>query len=300
MSFLLNWLESLSKEINVTKKCSREILHQATCLTCIDKCKQKAITIKSNAITIDSQNCTLCGVCVAACPLCALEGMGPQRTFVKEGLLYDESSPPSIKELLIYKKRGVQSIFVKDNSLSESLFQLIEETNDILQRLEEKPITVHQSLQEEKISRRFFFTTIQLEGKQLAKGLVPASWKLNSDAWDVRDYYPDFEFYSVDLDQSRCLLCQACFSICPEKVFGLNEAVLEITGNNCVNCRLCVDVCPEHAIEITPNIKKKKSSFLDYYSHVCQNCGQNFYSFQTNVERCYICKDRDRDWLSPY
>jgi ferredoxin len=61
--------------------------------------------LMGDLLSIDSNKCTMCGECVIECPLSAIRGIANNRLFDKGSLVYDGSFTPSVKELLIYKKK---------------------------------------------------------------------------------------------------------------------------------------------------------------------------------------------------
>lgn len=298
MSILVNWLESLHEEMNVSTKCSRQRNRKSTCNYCVQSCEHNAIEI-NGVVLIDTQKCTLCGECMIACPLSAIEGIASNRHFEKGSLVFDESYTPSVKELLIYKKRGMTSIQI-NHQVNNEWATVVANTNIQLQLLDESPISFEKKVTEVVLSRRAFFGSFQKEGKQLAKSMAPASWKIEQDDWKLTKYYPDFQFYSVKIDQVKCSLCQACFSLCPENVLHIEDNKFVVEYEKCVNCTSCTDVCSENAIEIIPDVKRKIEQFAPVHSKTCQDCGHSFYTFIQESEKCHVCKVRDSEWLSPY
>ena len=58
--------------------------------------------------------------------------------------------------------------------------------------------------------------------------------------------------HGVSLDESECVDCGACISICPREVFSFDpEWKLSLDEKRCVLCGKCVDACPSHALTIT-------------------------------------------------
>ncbi|WP_066147861.1 4Fe-4S dicluster domain-containing protein [Neobacillus novalis] len=300
MSLILNWLESLHADVKITEKCSRQRNYRSTCTVCAQACKLEAISFIERTLVIDSQRCNSCGDCIIACPLSAMKGLAVTREFVHTSLIYSEAYTPTEKELLIYKKRGLNAIQITDIPLNEQWVLALNETNRILKLLGEKPIEVVQNSKEEKLSRRALFSSLQKEGEQLARSMAPVSWKMEEDEWNLTKYYQDFQFYFVEMDQHKCTLCQACFSFCPQKVFRLEDSVLQIHHVKCVNCTACTDICPEEAIRIRPEIKGKSVTVESFFTKKCRDCGQIFSSFKKGKEKCHICVNRDPEWLSPY
>jgi Fe-S-cluster-containing hydrogenase component 2 len=300
MSILVNWLESLHEEINISTKCSRVRNRKSTCSFCLEKCEQEAFELKDNLLIIDTTKCSMCGECIIACPMSAIEGIAFNRIFDKGSLVYDPSYTPAIKELLIYKKRGMTSIQVTHQTMNIAWETVVGDTNEQLRLLDESPIIVVEKVMDEVLSRRAFFGSFRKEGKQLAKSMAPAAWKIEKDDWKLSKYYPDSQFFSVKLDKDKCTLCQACFSLCPEEVFHLKESNLQIVNQKCVNCSSCSDVCPENAIEIELEIKSKCELVEILHKKDCLNCGHTFYSYYSETEKCHVCVNRNPEWLSPY
>jgi Fe-S-cluster-containing hydrogenase component 2 len=300
MSILVNWLESLHEEMKISAACSREHNRKSSCSYCIDKCQHKAIEIKGNLLTINTSQCTLCGECVIACPLSAIDGAVSNRIFEKGSLVFDESYSPSEKELLIYKKRGMTSIQAVDVKLNQDWMTALTEANQKLQLLDESPIVVDQKIEGQSLSRRALFGSFRKEGKKLAISMAPASWRMEKDDWKLTKYYPDYQFYLVQINKEKCTLCQACFSLCAESVFAIKDGKLQVVNEKCVNCTSCTDICPENAIEIVSKIKRKSEQLESIYTKDCPDCGKPYYSFYMETEKCHVCVNRDPDWLSPY
>jgi ferredoxin len=300
MSLIVNWLESLHEQMKISSICSRGRNRKSTCTHCMDQCSKQAITITDHLPTIDADLCSMCGDCMIVCPLSAIEGLAVNRKFERTSLVFDDTYTPTTKELLIYAKRGLQSIQFDQLALNQEWTNALNEANTILSILNQYPIAVVRKIPNDKLSRRAFFQSFQKEGRQLAKNMAPAAWKIETDGWKLSKYYPEYQFFSVDIDQSKCTLCRACFSVCTEKVFVYEGGLLQIQNDKCVNCTACTDVCSHDAIQVISDIKSKCERAEPYLTKQCKDCGQKFYTFHSKTETCHICVDRDSDWLRPY
>ncbi|MEH7500427.1 4Fe-4S dicluster domain-containing protein [Neobacillus drentensis] len=300
MSLLLKWLESMHEDLRITNNCSRKRNIRSTCSLCFESCNSSALAINPHSIEIDPERCTSCGECLINCPLSAIEGIAVTREFEKNSLLYKDDFIPTEKELMIYKKRGLNSITFNSAPLNQAWKIVLDETNRMLSQVDQSPIEVVQSEFDEKLSRRTLFTSLQSGGKKLAKSMAPASWKMEANEWNLANYFPEYQFYTVEMDKNKCTLCKACFTFCLQEVFHIKEIFLHIESEKCVNCTDCTDICPEDAIQIKTKIKKKSDLNEPIHTMKCQDCGRFFHSFQAERNKCPICINRAPDWLSPY
>lgn len=298
MSILGNWLESLSFEINITNKCLRHKNARSTCPQCLEHCKQGAISIQEQVPFLNKEKCLSCGDCIISCPISAIEGIPANRSFTNNSLIYNDSFTPTIKELLIYKKRGITSIQTSSSLMHDEWELVIEETNKVLKKLDETPIAVIKN-ENSVFSRRSFFSSFQKQGMKLVKELSPAAWKVTDTDWILTKYYLDYQFYDVILNNENCMFCRACMSVCPSGVFDINQQELVIDHGKCVNCGLCIDVCHVDGLTVIPNVREKNVTKIQLLEKKCKDCGQIFTTFHQEHDTCFICTDRDPSWLKP-
>ncbi len=56
---------------------------------------------------------------------------------------------------------------------------------------------------------------------------------------------------AVVKDESKCIHCGACISICPTEVFRFdNEMRVIAEAERCVHCGACIRVCPTNALSL--------------------------------------------------
>jgi len=57
--------------------------------------------------------------------------------------------------------------------------------------------------------------------------------------------------HGVSLNESECVDCGACISICPREVFSFDrEFRLQLVEERCILCGKCVEACPHHALTL--------------------------------------------------
>jgi NAD-dependent dihydropyrimidine dehydrogenase PreA subunit len=57
--------------------------------------------------------------------------------------------------------------------------------------------------------------------------------------------------HGVSLNESECIDCGACISICPREVFSFDrEFRLQLVEDRCILCGKCVEACPHHALTL--------------------------------------------------
>ena len=57
--------------------------------------------------------------------------------------------------------------------------------------------------------------------------------------------------HGINLNESECVDCGACISVCPREVFSFDkEYALQVDETRCILCGRCVDACPHRALDL--------------------------------------------------
>ncbi len=51
----------------------------------------------------------------------------------------------------------------------------------------------------------------------------------------------------VTINESECVGCGACVSVCPESALSCDD-ICVVDASKCVDCGACIDECPSNAI----------------------------------------------------
>lgn len=300
MGIFSKWVESLDYEYEILPSCSRHKSPRSTCTNCVDACELKAIDWKKGLPVINHNKCNECGNCIASCSVQAVAGIFPKRKFLQNKLVADNKAVPSVKELLVYAKKGIKGI-VADNELSETWKQTLEETNEILSILNESRLSFFNNQLEpinETYTRRELFFSWKNETHILMKEMAPAKWRFNQKDLELSQYYPHHQFAEIQLDAHKCTLCKACQFLCEKKCLTISETGFEIAPQACSNCRLCEDICPEKAITVIEKVSPLQEIKYDFHTNQCSTCGQTFETLQENKQACVPCEKKSRFILS--
>jgi ferredoxin len=58
----------------------------------------------------------------------------------------------------------------------------------------------------------------------------------------------------IEWNEDECVECSACMSVCPTRVFSLDEDYnLKVDQAKCIQCGTCVEMCPHRALTLLNN-----------------------------------------------
>ncbi|TRM10919.1 4Fe-4S dicluster domain-containing protein [Lentibacillus cibarius] len=297
MGILGYWLESLDYDYKVLSHCSRYQSPRSSCMECVASCPKDAIYIKDGQPTIDSKNCIQCGDCVASCPVQAVEGFLPKRSIINNQYIMDQDKVPTLKELLVYYKKGITTIICEESEISPEWEETIRNVNEVLTKLGEQPFKVSYQQKapdnnDDIMTRRELFFTWEKDLKQIAKNMAPAKWRFNHESLDLPKYYPDYQFVEITLDTQKCTLCKACQKLCKRNCLQIDETGFSLLAQNCSNCSLCQDICPEGAISLKEMITPVSVVKHEMYKKVCTACDQVYETLNKEQELCVACEKK--------
>ncbi|MDQ0155416.1 4Fe-4S dicluster domain-containing protein [Robertmurraya andreesenii] len=291
MGIFSKWIESLDYEYCILTSCSRHKSPRSTCTSCLDICPTEAITLKNGIPVIHQKKCMECGKCISACPVQAVAGIFPKREFIQQHLVVDKDRIPSVKEMLVYARKGVKGIISEEN-VGEAWSETIEKTNELLKKLDMAPLSIQYKKierKEETYTRRELFFSWKEETQSLMKEMAPAKWRFNHKDLDLSKYYQDYQFADIYLDTEKCTLCKACQKLCDKNCIQITNSHVIISAQACSACRLCEDICPEKAISVSETVRQYEERKFDIQMKTCQTCGQSFEALSDSVEECVRC-----------
>lgn len=293
MVLINRWLESLDEEIRINKSCVRDISPFSACVICIENCPENALETRNSKINLNS-NCNSCGICIPFCPVNAIEGIAEKRKVVGDTLLFGDNTKMSFKELLYYYYNGIRNIGIIDKELNLSWKNALEEVNEALTEMGKQMIEIIKDInyaepKEKEISRRELFSFLKKESVSFITKFTPATWRFNHKNYSLEEMYPEWQFYSIEINKNTCNLCQACFRLCPTNVFAVENGQITINAKYCVDCKLCEDVCREKAIKVNYKIIRSESNINTIYQKNCIKCESDFLSWKEEDDICFVC-----------
>lgn len=294
MSLLTRWLESLAESIEVNKSCLREVSPFSKCTKCIDECSEEAFSLKNGKIVFDEDKCNSCGRCMTVCPVHAIEGNVPKREVIGDTMIYQGGFAPTVTEWLYYYHKGVTKITETKQHLDDRWKQSLDDANHYLQTMQLEPFTITDTIpqkEQKELTRRELFSFLAQESKTVAmSSLTPAKWRFNHTAFSLNRAFPEWNFFSVEIDEAKCNLCEVCFKLCPAKVFALEGNTLKMDLSKCNGCSLCQDVCQEHALTVKEQVQSKQIEEHPLHELTCTSCHKPFLTWNEEQEKCYVCE----------
>ena len=186
---------------------------------------------------------------------------------------------------------------IKTNEILSKLNKpLMSIENEDLESIINSVRDIRRSRSHTEVDRRGFF-------KQLAKEFYSKAYEIAPPAsreqfWDstvdiLKEWQEDkvdkLSVFDVIVDNKKCIQCNACIKLCPQKVWEIKEDCIEQRLDLCNGCQLCKDICPSKAIEIREDIQLISRQTFKKAIKSCIKCGKEYAGYKEEIDTCPSC-----------
>ena len=222
----------------------------------------------------------------------------------------------SSKILLNLYIRGIRKIQInidkcEDCSYSHNIEEELAFANEILKKLN-KPLMkieemeldmIYEGLKkseeiksEQTVDRRNFFKQLAKEIFSVGYEIAPPTMK--EDGWKgliqiiktlETEETKGVSLYNVHIDNEKCIECNACIKLCPEKIWNKIDDGLQTEAYNCTGCGLCKDICPTKAIHIEKDVRITGLKVEENKIKTCNTCEKEFSTYLEEKHTCSKC-----------
>ena len=299
------------------------------CSRCAEVCPHSAISFKENRPQVDTQKCTVCGLCFSECPVNVFEIEVDLTEFYKDktplrvGCFLSENQPdvkvPCLgmlnEELLASLALHAGEVYLDTSACH--LCPQGEIYNRIKEYIERANLLLHYHRARSEVKEGYppegdddFLKELLGEEKDLKKPTV--SKKINVPLWrqlffekvkllkaEELCHQPVKEerlrFARPLVNPQRCQSSGVCSFWCPTHALSSDGGVLYFTQILCTDCGLCQEVCPNGAITLEKgfiprnNVMAGKFPIVKGSKRVCKNCGREF-TATSDQELCLYCR----------
>lgn len=272
-------------------KCLNRRIRKVECQKCETACPNKSIRVNLSNRNVPVSlidNCTGCGLCVAACPAKAIAVLHkPPKLVLKNGaveLMCNKQQLDSSIECLgmldayalVYFGIKIDQVTVRLDSnrckacspgVAEGVKETVEKANTVLRKLGRSEIQlVLRRGKEEKINRRELFAFCFSKARETLLDILPLSLNQENSYREllVKSIPPAAQQAKLDMSplfwgsvvNEQCDLCGICVRSCQQS--ALTIAVNKQTGyrellhnqSKCIGCMACTLLCPQSALQI--------------------------------------------------
>lgn len=256
------------------------------CNECLKACKDNAIEIKNNLLSINTNNCIACGSCVSAClsgtiirKNLSLEVIINSLNIIKNNniLLISKAAFEAFKELQIPLKRTsililetlnfdyasylaiLQTIgkpFIMIDFYNDFARENIDFINEISIKILHKKGILTPKIEEVEIIS--MLEEIESSGTNFSYFYDDEANSRQNFVQRLQFLIKDNDFGKINsknfanlkVDENKCTLCMSCATVCKHAAFFGDESQksLRLNTSLCTNCDLCLKVCPEQCI----------------------------------------------------
>lgn len=309
----------------VAERCVHALSPIASCQRCVDACPTNAWVLNDESLSLREDLCDGCGLCAAACPEEAIEGVRPQvlHAIGKPDLALaaceraDVGTGPGVLRCLhalelgdlarLYNT-GVRRLVLSrgdcetcPRSHKDALSQALTQLNNLLADRALVPLIATElpaaewraeAIFARQPNRRALFSTFRklaVSATVVEDNANPAV-AMQLPEWKSSRLVP----VSPIIDGARCEACDACGRICPHQVITLVSATAdgpayEINARRCTGCGLCVDTCEVDAITLR-EWHRNTITRLSLDELRCDACGNPYHGLRKSSGPRNLCR----------
>jgi len=262
------------------------------CRKCVEVCPANALEISGGPVRVSDTNCTVCGMCAAACPVGAIQmpelsdaaffglldaidaSEAPKKTLV----LTCNDSPVERQPWMVVEKLSnigmVGSRFLAAAAASSlgGVALICPDGECVGEERVKLAADAFKCALPADSPEPFIFFVGGADGigklanlHQSSKSRIPRGPR-SGDKW--KDYVADLtSVFPVDAPASglglmgmavsdSCTLCGACAKACPHGSLKADDRHLLFNASTCTGCGGCVTACPEHSITLSGALGK--------------------------------------------
>ncbi len=168
--------------------------------------------------------------------------------------------------------------------------------NKTVEELDEKLDTMKEKEAREEIDRRSFFKELFKETFSKAYQVAPPLakdqfWENEIDIlrkWET-DQGESLSLYKVIRDENKCIECQSCVRLCPQKVWKIDGKDRITDLRLCHGCKLCEDICPSKAIKVIEELGLGSEFIERKDKKFCDKCSREFETYKQSSIVCPSC-----------
>lgn len=200
------------------------------------------------------------------------------------------------------------------NSKSNIHKELVE-ANEVLSKLGKQPMSIinrdiesikddiqqiEVSKSKAQVDRRGFFSQLAKDFYSKTYEITPPSsrdqsWYSTSEIIELWNSGSDkkLSLFDIIIDDDKCIQCDACKKLCPQKVWDTSEDILKERFDLCNGCKLCEDICPTKALKVIEDIRIIERHTFEKETIECVVCNKKYSTFKPEINKCPSCVGKE-------